>query len=297
MADTERVSVGYALALNGLASLCWIQGDIDSAREHYARSLRVWRELGNARRTAGVLSNLGLVSIDVRNYDEARKLLDESLALRRQVRDLDGEALSLMNLGIVARYENKHELARDLYTRCLEIFRALGNEDGEAIALNNLGDILHEAGDYAGAILMHESSRRLFERIGDKRGVAYALLNLGESAAKMNSVTDAKQRYASSLDAAVDLGSQDLMIRLLYCIARLMLANNKAAEAACLLGCAEERRIAIPEAGRREYERQALSIEQDVVAALGTEPYRTQFDRGAAMSGEGIATFAQGLCS
>ena len=296
MADPEQASEGYALALNGLASLIWIQGDIESARSHYSRSLKVWRELGNARRTAGVLSNLGLVSIDVRNYDEARALLHESLALRRQIGDLDGEALSLMNLGIVARYEKNFELARDLYTRCLEIFRRVGNQDGEGMALNNLGDIIHESGDLEGAMTIHESCLRLFERIGDKRGGAYTLLNLGESAIELNRPAVAAQRYSASLTAAVNLGSQDLIIRLLHEIARLALMNDQAAESACLLGAAAARRAAMADASRLEGEMQMVQLEQAVRATLGDEAYMGQFNRGSAMSNESAVLFAQEIC-
>jgi len=73
-------------------------GDPEQARARLEDGLALYQAVGDARYTAVVFNNLGIVARLVRDYKEAQLLSQESLERFRQVSDHWGEALTLGNL-------------------------------------------------------------------------------------------------------------------------------------------------------------------------------------------------------
>ena len=65
-----------ALALDGLGSIAWRQGDLVTATRALEESLQIWRASGERRSIGGTLSNLGTVM-------ELRGDMDRAQALKR----------------------------------------------------------------------------------------------------------------------------------------------------------------------------------------------------------------------
>ncbi len=134
-------------ALNVVGCLAWRSGDLDGAYSDLDASIRMARELGEDRRAAGTLVNLGLVERERRRFDAARSMYEEALSLFEEHGGDVERAIALNNLGTIASDTGDSHGARAFYERCLEIRRDLGDQSGTARVLVNLGSVARRAGD------------------------------------------------------------------------------------------------------------------------------------------------------
>jgi predicted ATPase/DNA-binding XRE family transcriptional regulator len=114
-------------------------GRVEEAEEHYHKSLKLWREIGNVDGIAYPIGNLGRLALQDGRFQEAYNLLSESVA----------------------------------------ISRAIGNRVGIADWLRHLGDALLCLGDMEQAEASFDEALALFEEIGDRFACADVLVHLG----------------------------------------------------------------------------------------------------------------------
>ena len=142
-------------------------------------SLNAARRLGDRRREAVTLNNLGAVLREVRRFDEAIAACREATAIYRETGDRHGEADALNNLGSalyeVRRFDEAIAAHRKDHAICMEI----GDLHGQADALNNLGLALRGIGWIGKAIPAHEAAASIYRETGDRHGEGGALNNLG----------------------------------------------------------------------------------------------------------------------
>ena len=160
--------------------LCWaykndFQGNYAAARSWFEQSLRVCRELGDARETAGALSNLADVVNAQGDHTQARSLLEEALSILRELGDWIGVAWSLNHLGDVARDRGDLAEARRLYQEGADTFRRLGERWGMARSSTDLGYLACDQDDSATAHSLFEEALAIFLELGHKRGIAKVL--------------------------------------------------------------------------------------------------------------------------
>lgn len=100
--DPEAQRPERAEALNGAASLAFVQGDYPAALDLYRQSLALGEALGDEESVAIVLNNLANVLRTQGDLGAARAHYQRSLALREKLGLRRGVASSLCNLGFVA---------------------------------------------------------------------------------------------------------------------------------------------------------------------------------------------------
>jgi predicted ATPase/class 3 adenylate cyclase len=164
-----------AKALMAAGGLAFVQGDYTQGRRFYEDSLAMWRELGDRRQIAYLLSNLGFLTSSQGDQAAARTLLEESLAIRREIADTGGAATSLNNLGLVLYRIGDFAGARALFNEALVIWREVGDKQHIAMALANLGLVSREQGDYPLSRSFYEECVGIRRALGDKQGIAYTL--------------------------------------------------------------------------------------------------------------------------
>lgn len=176
--DPEAQRPERAEALNGAASLAFVQGDYPAARDLYRESLELSEAMGDEESVAIVLNNLANVLRTQGDLGAARAHYQRSLALREKLGLRRGVASSLSNLGLLAEREGDLAGARALYRQSLAIRRELGEAKGVAISLCNLGFVALKQGDAEAEGLLCESLSLQLE-LGGKAGVADCLRGLG----------------------------------------------------------------------------------------------------------------------
>jgi tetratricopeptide (TPR) repeat protein len=153
--------------------------------------------LGDPRREALAVSNLGLAPQEARLMDEVLASHRQQCEMYRESGDRNGEGWALTNLGAALWAMGRFDDVIDTAEQASRIFGELGDGPHEAWSLTMLGIALQKTGQTDRAIDAHERARAIFRQAIDHNGEAWSLTNLGASL-----------RAAKRFDEAVDVGRQ-----------------------------------------------------------------------------------------
>jgi tetratricopeptide (TPR) repeat protein len=278
--------------LYGAGVLCGLLGDYQAARARQEECLALARAVKDQRAAANALHELAVLALTRNEVPLARDLHEESLALRREMGDEAGIALSLNNLGNLAYDQNEPDRAHTLYQESLALRRRLGDKKALAATLNNLGNLAISRADYAVAQAYLEESLSLWRALGDRWGIALALGNLAEVAQKEGDLTRAHSLNAQCLTMRWELGDQKLLAGSFEAYGHLLAAERRWAEAAALLGAAQQVReslgITVRPSEQPLYDRNIATIR----AALGESGFAAGWTRGFTMTREQVFAYA-----
>jgi tetratricopeptide (TPR) repeat protein len=164
---------------NAQGTVAWRSNDLPAARTHYEAALGMAREMGDRRRAAGSLTNLGLLAQEENDLVSSRQRHEEAMAIYADLGDKAGLACVQLNLGVVCKLEHRLEEAAHLIAQCLSAFDGMGDNERLAAALRNLGEVAYYDGrrDEAGGLVRRSLS--ITGKLGDRRSTARGILWLG----------------------------------------------------------------------------------------------------------------------
>jgi len=131
---------------------------------------------------------LGNIHLVHGNYAEALEKYERSLAIRSELGDKKRIAESLHQLGVIHHEQGNYAEAQDKYEQSLAIAVELGNKSGIALSLHQLGRIHQEQGNYREALEKYLQALMLFEQLGSpyaetvRRNLAVSRSEMGEEA-------------------------------------------------------------------------------------------------------------------
>jgi predicted ATPase/DNA-binding SARP family transcriptional activator len=272
-----------AKGLAGSGMLAHLQCEYPAAVRRLEGALALYRELGDRRGIAGILSSLGSVAREQSRYARARELQTEALAEFEALGDRPGMAGARDSLGFAAWLEGDFATTAAECTQALAAFTELGDAEGAAGAELNLGVAAMYQGDHEAAAAALARSRELAEQVGFREGVAWALHELGLLAVRRGEPGAAALLH-EALDIHRDLGDRWRVASVLDDLAAVALAGQPpdAAGAAQLLGAAEHIREAIGTAIAPCERADHARTEASARATLGEAAFSSLAQAGAA---------------
>ncbi|MEG3880634.1 CHAT domain-containing protein [Microcoleus sp. herbarium7] len=174
-------------------------GDKQKALEYYSQSLPLSRAVGDRSGQATTLNNIGSVYLDLGDKLKALEYYSQSLPLRRAVDDRSGEATTLNNIGTAYFDLGEKQKALEYYSQSLPLRRAVDDLSGEAVTLNNIGGVYDELGDKQKALEYYSQSLPLSRAVGDRSGQATTLNNIGSVYLDLGEKQKALEYYSQSL--------------------------------------------------------------------------------------------------
>lgn len=123
----------------------------DLATYGYHRALNISRWLGDSRKEALCITNLGILSRYKREGDAGTELHQDALELARKSHDLQQESLHLSSLGAALRQQGDYGGARKTLLEALGIARMLEDWQRELCIHEEIARICIALEDYAGA--------------------------------------------------------------------------------------------------------------------------------------------------
>jgi putative nucleotidyltransferase with HDIG domain len=123
-----------------------LQGDFSTALNRYTRSLHAFEAVGDDRGCFNAYHNLGMISADLRRWDEAEEYHAASLALADKLGDQALRANVLLMRTEVHLARQHYEDARQGAEEALRILDTLGIRQGRSEAYKFLGMIYRETG-------------------------------------------------------------------------------------------------------------------------------------------------------
>ena len=203
-----------AIAMNSLGYIYYLnkKNYIDSKRL-LTQSLLLKKELLGERHigVATTINNLGLVDLELGEYDEAESYLSEALYLRQELLgDKHSDvASSFHNLALLYQAKCNYKLAEDLFTKALILYKYLhGNQHPYvATSLNKLGEISYSQGKYSEAEQFYLGSLSIRQRqLGSNHpDVAISLNNLAALYNSQGRYEEAEPLYLEAIQLSREL--------------------------------------------------------------------------------------------
>jgi DNA-binding SARP family transcriptional activator/tetratricopeptide (TPR) repeat protein len=172
-------SAGRASALNNLAMLHWLRGDLDEAEAGLHQALALNRSIGRRLGEARNLSQLGQLALDRGQLAAASSLTEQALAIEVELDSVSGQMKDTILLGVIAHQLGDVATAEARLVAALDDCRTLGEARGEFDALKALADLFLDLGRCEEAGEFATRAEAIADSVGDPHGDAEAANVLG----------------------------------------------------------------------------------------------------------------------
>jgi predicted ATPase/transcriptional regulator with XRE-family HTH domain len=283
-ADRGAPPAVRARALNGVANLTWLQGDLVQGAAYQEEALVLFRAAGDRLGTAWALNDLANIVDEQGDYARAVALYEESLALSREIGADWETACTLHNLGLIADHGDDYDRAADLFDDALVMWERLGDEVARARSLDAAATVARRRGDLDRALALGDQGLALRRRFGDRNGVAVSLGNLGWTMLERGDGRRAAAYFYEALPLHLEAGNRRGLAGCLTGLAKLSVGQGRPAVAARLLGTADnlDRTDGAVRTPARQRRHEALVA--DVAAALTGDAFAAAWAAGRALS-------------
>ena len=139
--------------------------DWAEAERLYQEALVIYRKLGNEKREAIVLTDLGRFALLQGQYDRAESYFKQGLVIEEKLGNKEKQADSYGHLGLLALNRNRPTEARSWYDRELALAQKVGQQNSVAHAQSGLARVLEEEGRYAEALPLAQAALEIRERL------------------------------------------------------------------------------------------------------------------------------------
>jgi predicted ATPase len=285
-ADTGASPQLRARALNGVANLTYMQGDLEPAIAQLNQALALFRQAGDRLGTARALNDLANVVGERGDGVAASALYEESLAVSREIGAAWEEACALHNLGLVADLLEDFDKAAALFADALPRWQRLGDEVSRARSLDAAAQVARHRGDLQRALVLGEEGLALRRQAGDRYGVAVSLGNLGWTWLERGDGERAMAYFREALPLHLDAGHRRGLAYCLTGVAGMAVAAGHAAAAARLLGAADAFEHGDGAVRAPAHTRRTERITATVAEALAAADFAAATAAGRALSPE-----------
>jgi tetratricopeptide (TPR) repeat protein len=283
-----------AMALAGVGSLAFDQGELDRAKEVCEEGLQLLAHEGREASEAklNLLVWLGFVAWQKEEYGQAKELFEEGLELSREMSDTWWLATFLLYLAIVPHYLGDYERATELTEESMDLFREQGDKHSLAHCLNNLAMMVYSKGDLRQAGKLTEEAVALFRELGNRVDVAFVLCNLGWIALLQDDLGRAADFYRESLSLSWEIGLNPIVQSALEGFACVAGARGETERAARLWGAAQTLHETKGIPRDTDFLAEADARISAVRSDMGEEAWEEAWNRGQAMTLDEAVSYA-----
>ena len=162
-------------ALNGLASVYFLKGQSNSAREHSLKALDCANRIKDDHLKAAALTNLGESVFASGDLAKAQAYQQQASQLWKALNDLRGLVSSQIALGYYSVNLSEPRNALAYLENAFRIADGAGDVRGQMLALKALGNVKSKLGRKQEALDDYEKAKSLAERFGDRLSLASIL--------------------------------------------------------------------------------------------------------------------------
>jgi tetratricopeptide (TPR) repeat protein len=167
------------------------------------------------------LNGAAFLARETNDYDRAHRASTEALANAQHLGDERRAADAMANLGYVTLQRGDPAGATRLFEVSLHIHRALDNRQGIADTLSFLGVAAHHAGAIEDAWRFNEESLSIWETLGDHQATIWARTRRGMLLTRKGDLQDAYREFAGNLTVSREIAYRWGLVWSLYGLANL----------------------------------------------------------------------------
>jgi predicted ATPase/tRNA A-37 threonylcarbamoyl transferase component Bud32 len=252
--DNLRVALDWAMGSRAIElgmQLLAASKDFWWLRGHHRECLNKLKEFRAQPEAAGrtsararaLLTEGFLNSWVLSNFAEARPLLEQSLTLARELRDTNCMTWAQIHLSVAVQNQGDYEKARALLEESKVLAESLPHSD--SFSNDALGYVLRRQADLA-FLTGDNRARDLWEASIDYQkkhkysgGLPYSLRRLGQAELREGNISRAAGFIAESLRLNATIGDKQGVAASLAAAAAVLMARERVAHAATLLGAVD----------------------------------------------------------
>lgn len=172
---TEADPSLLARAYYSIGFLSRMQGDFAAAEVLTMESLRLSREVGEAKAISNALGSLGSTKLQLGDLPAAKTFTEESLMLAREINYKFQISINVNRLGEIARQQEDYESARRYYEEAYTTVKQDSVRTTLPFFTANLSSVACLLNDFEAARMYALESLDLSEELGDKENIGSAL--------------------------------------------------------------------------------------------------------------------------
>ena len=200
----------------GSGALAYLQYDLPATRRGFAASMMQFKVLGDRRKSAALLHNLGTVHMLEGDLAQARRLSEEALELRRELGDASEIAVSMRTIADIAHCQGEYHVAYGLLEQCKAIIQGVDTSAFDQLEIARaLTYVTHSRGALSEAVSYLDEWEALSREIGYTDGLANSLNSRGRVLTDLGRYDEASTYLRQALSLWNDLkleGSAALVI-------------------------------------------------------------------------------------
>lgn len=153
----------------------------DTAFACFEEALQLYRQLNDSSMMAQCFNNFGVLYYRLGDFTNSIYNYQQCLAIERKLKNDTATGQCLTNIGMCYRSKGESDSALSNLLNGLRYLEIVRDSDNIATAYNSIGNVFLGQKEYDKAIDYFSSALSMRMRLGNKRGVAKALNNLGEA--------------------------------------------------------------------------------------------------------------------
>jgi predicted ATPase/class 3 adenylate cyclase len=294
-ATTPEWIMLQARVWNALGYFANAQGDTIGSLKAFERSAELFRQVGEKRMLARVLSSIGLGRRLLGQIEAAYTAAEEAVALAREVGDKVTLGGALANMaGVMAFTEHDLNKVRAYAEEGIRLLKEAGSQWPLAMILYGYGAFAARWGFYEEARSHFETSLTLFTVLKDRHRISMIHSELAHLERQQGHFAQAKSLYRETIQAWQSIGHRAAVAHQLESFAFIAKAQEEDQRAAKLFGAAEALRenpnLPMNPMEQVEYQREV----NDLRANMDEATFARAWAEGRAMTMEQAIAFALG---
>ncbi|MBI2268752.1 MAG: sensor histidine kinase [Bacteroidetes bacterium] len=243
ISEKINYSEGKALAARWTGSIYREQGELNLAKEHFKKALKLYEEINNYKGIVKLNNILGDYYYNMSDFTISLEHYIKALNINEFKKDMDGLSISYNNIGRIYYSQENYDMALRYYAKSIEIKKAFhhkaslantynnvartylkmlrydsayyyfdqawiiynltGEKVGEADSHMSIGNVQYETGDYLSAIISQNKALSIYETNGDLLRIAICQLALGKAFFKLHDLKKAETYFNKALAGSI----------------------------------------------------------------------------------------------
>jgi signal transduction histidine kinase/DNA-binding response OmpR family regulator len=180
--------------------------NIEEVIVYFEKAIYHYDQIGDEKRKANILSNIGLAYRRVGNYPKAFSYNLQAVEIGEALGDTSILIYTINNMAIIYRKIDENEKAKQYYLTSLAYAEATDNQRMIKVVCNNLGNIYHSLNESDSALIFFNRTLSISKKRNYDYGITLGLANIGKVYIQQkkydlaNETLEEAYKYAIELD-------------------------------------------------------------------------------------------------
>ena len=187
------------------------KGEYNKSLSFYFKALPIWEEVGNKRKIAVLLNNIGLIYYYIEKYVDALKYYNASFKISKEINYESGKSIYYNNCGLVFHNQKQYQKALEYFENSLQIEKKQDDKYGITICYVNIGDIYRALENYSKALDYYNNALQIRKEVANIYGISSVNNSIGELYFLQNNYTKANEYFINSIESSRNIDAKDLL--------------------------------------------------------------------------------------